>query len=547
MPLEVQGRAGGQDEVDPPHAEGQGRAAEAHQRRIDAPAVVGHDGAEGFDRTDQAFAQGDDGQQPVALGDMVRVPRGPHGLALRGVGRGHFQDEQGRSHKERGQDVRLNDEHRDPAELHHAKVRGVAPAGLPAGGILPRRAQPLEHQGQAHDHVAAHHHGVVHMVALHERVEHGLDSHGQDQDAEELDHGDHPEHPVVGVVGAGEPREVDPGPDHREHREGESQQPGAEVGFGDLMGELAAGHAEGNDKGQVEEEFQRRGGTVLFMRIPAAHAGHGVPEGIGGHGSKSTAGAQRLQRRPLVRGGGTRNAEATRARRSGRCRRGQKCCRARRRRGSGGELPNQPNTIVGASVPIHLATAMTSDWPRPPPRADEHGDEQPGHQQVLQEGGVARCGLPAELRDEQQLHGEGGGAQEDGPADEELPRHPGGELGPAEPEERVQDDDVRQRPHDVDDALDGQCGGGRARGIDGLPGEVQREGRGGDRIAPVPEADPDCVGVHHRPGNAADNSQEQDHRTRTRDYTRPRASMSSRNSSWTSLLTVVRVSPMASR
>jgi hypothetical protein len=52
------------DEVDPPHAEGQRGAAETHQGGINRPAVVGHDGPECLDGADQAFAQGDDGQQP---------------------------------------------------------------------------------------------------------------------------------------------------------------------------------------------------------------------------------------------------------------------------------------------------------------------------------------------------------------------------------------------------------------------------------------------------------------------------------------------------
>jgi hypothetical protein len=52
------------------------------------------------------------------------------------------------------------------------------------------------------------------------------------------------------------------------------------VRFRDFVGELAAGHAKRDHKRQVEKEFQRCGGPVHLMRVAAAHACHGVPEGI---------------------------------------------------------------------------------------------------------------------------------------------------------------------------------------------------------------------------------------------------------------------------
>ncbi|MCY1239985.1 hypothetical protein D9M72_528110 [compost metagenome] len=129
------------------------------------------------------------------------------------------------------------------------------------------------------------------MVALRQRVEQRLDPHGQNEDTKQLDHGDHPENPVIRVVRAGEPGEVDPCPDDGKHREREPQQPGTEVGPGDLVGELASGHAERNHEGEVEKQLQRSGCPVLLMRVAAAHAGHGMPEGVGRHGSKITAGS----------------------------------------------------------------------------------------------------------------------------------------------------------------------------------------------------------------------------------------------------------------
>ena len=62
-------------EVHPPHAERQPDAGEAHERGLDGPPLGAHDGVERGDRAEDHLAERDDRQQPVPLGDVVRVPR----------------------------------------------------------------------------------------------------------------------------------------------------------------------------------------------------------------------------------------------------------------------------------------------------------------------------------------------------------------------------------------------------------------------------------------------------------------------------------------
>lgn len=123
------------------------------------------------------------------------------------------------------------------------------------------------------------------MASRNEGVEEGLDPHGEDQDADHLHHRDNSENPIICVVRAGKPGEIDPSPDDGEHREGEAEQARAEVTLGHGEGELASGDTERDDEGQVEEQLQWSGRPVILKGIPAAHAGHCMPEWIRGHGS----------------------------------------------------------------------------------------------------------------------------------------------------------------------------------------------------------------------------------------------------------------------
>ena len=71
----VQQLAARDHEVHPPHAERESDAGEPDERCLDGPSVGAHDGVERGDGAEDHLAERDDRQQPVALGDVVRVPR----------------------------------------------------------------------------------------------------------------------------------------------------------------------------------------------------------------------------------------------------------------------------------------------------------------------------------------------------------------------------------------------------------------------------------------------------------------------------------------
>jgi hypothetical protein len=60
-----------------------------------------------------------------------------------------------------------------------------------------RQRAVTEHQGQAHDHVAEHHDGIVKVCAVLDRHEQTWQTGGEYQHADHLHHGDEAEHPVA--------------------------------------------------------------------------------------------------------------------------------------------------------------------------------------------------------------------------------------------------------------------------------------------------------------------------------------------------------------
>ena len=268
-----QDRAERQDEVDPPHPERERRPGEAEDDDVERPAgALGADQrVDGDGRAEQALAQRDDHQQPVALGDVVGVPRR---AAVAGLGEhrpGELHEQQDRDPHERDADRRLGDQQDDPPGLGHQERLTYFVAGGAARRVLAGGAQPLEDQRQAHDDVAGHHDPVVDRVAVVEGREHVGQAEGEDQHAQHLHHRGQPEDPVVGVVGRGEPGEVDPRPRDAERGEGEPEQRRPDVALGEQMGQLVRGRAERDDEGQVEEELQRGRGAVVFGRVASAH------------------------------------------------------------------------------------------------------------------------------------------------------------------------------------------------------------------------------------------------------------------------------------
>ena len=130
----VQHLGGRQGEVEPPHREGQTRPGETDHRHVDRPALGLHEGGQGGDRADQALPEGDDRQQAVSLGDVVRVPGSALATAL-GTPRTHELDDVQRDHQHEGQPERGVQEDQDhPAQLRHGDGLGVAEAGSRRGG-----------------------------------------------------------------------------------------------------------------------------------------------------------------------------------------------------------------------------------------------------------------------------------------------------------------------------------------------------------------------------------------------------------------------------
>ena len=175
----------------------------------------------------------------------------------------------------------IDEDQHHPADLGDRDGDGIGQAGAAPGGILPGRAQPLEHHGDAHDHVAEHHDRIVEVFAVLDRGEHARQADRQDQHADHLHHGDDPENPVVGVIGRGEPGEIDPGPADGEARKAEADQGRRVVALRQRMGELGGREPEGDHEGQVEQQFERRRDAVRLVWIASAHAPGVMVEGFG--------------------------------------------------------------------------------------------------------------------------------------------------------------------------------------------------------------------------------------------------------------------------
>ena len=247
----------------------------------DQPCGLHHRGHRG-DRADDALAERDDGQQAVALGDVVGVPRRATGppLGQRRPGQldQHQHDGEGRRRRKR----HVRDDLHDPAELGDRDRHGVGEAGAPTLRALPGRAQPLGDHRHPHHDVAEHHHAVVQRGALVDGGEHRRQPEREDDHPDHLDHGREPVDPVVGVEGRGEPGEVDPRPGDREHGEAEPGQRRPEVPLGQQMGRLVPGDAECDHEGQVEQQLQRGGDPARLVRVAPGHPDDPVGQPVHG-------------------------------------------------------------------------------------------------------------------------------------------------------------------------------------------------------------------------------------------------------------------------
>ena len=106
---------------------------------------------------------------------------------------------------------------RDPQQLQCRDRGRVDQGGAPKRARVPRRAEPLHHERNAHHHVAGHDQREVLVVECRPNPCR------EREHARHLDDGEHAVEPVVGVERGGEPREVHPRPPNgEEHRPGSS-------------------------------------------------------------------------------------------------------------------------------------------------------------------------------------------------------------------------------------------------------------------------------------------------------------------------------------
>ena len=166
LAMRVQDRAERDHEVDPPHAERERDPGHRDERRVERPArTLGPDEhGERGDRAEQALAQRDDHEQPVALDDVVRVPRRAALARLGEVRAGELDQRQHRGAGERERDRRLGEQERDPARLGDQDRLDVGHAGGAARRVLPRGAPPLEDHRHPHHDVPGDHDAVVDPV-----------------------------------------------------------------------------------------------------------------------------------------------------------------------------------------------------------------------------------------------------------------------------------------------------------------------------------------------------------------------------------------------
>ena len=224
-------------EVHPPAAEREPDPRDREDRRVDAPAGLAVDErVERGDGAEDDLSQRDDDQQPVALGDVMRVPRRRH-LALCDERRGHLDHDEQPEQRQAERDGRLQDHEQDPAELQRPDHHDVRPRRRGAVGIVPDDLRPQEQQREPHDDVARDHHAVVERLAAVERREHLRQPEREDDHPRHLHHRRDAEHRVVGVVGGREPRVVQPRPAHCEGREHEPADRHGGVPLSEVVGE----------------------------------------------------------------------------------------------------------------------------------------------------------------------------------------------------------------------------------------------------------------------------------------------------------------------
>ncbi len=193
------------------------------------------------------LAQHDQGEQAVALGDVLGMPRG--GGDAFGE-HGHRQVGQ-RDHYEQGyaQMFRCEEPPTDPCCLDDGDTRDVAQAGGAHGRIADGRAHPLAARGDTHEHIAAD--GDAEVGTGHRSLDPGRDS----ERPGHLDDHRQAVQPVVGVEGTGEPGEVHPGPPDGEEADRVPDESLGEMALGPEMVEGSGGAGDRDHEDEVEKQF----------------------------------------------------------------------------------------------------------------------------------------------------------------------------------------------------------------------------------------------------------------------------------------------------
>ena len=212
---------------------------------------------------EDALAEDDDREQPVALHDVRAVPWRPAAAALRPHRHAELERDQG--HERRPGHRGRHPEPRHPSQLGHRHPDREAQRGRAPGRILGGRAQPLGDEANPHHDVADRDRQVV------ELREGARDARGDDEDAGDLDEGQEPIGDVIGVVRAREPGEVHPCPPDGEEDHQERDDAFQEVAVGELVVERHPGLSHGDDEAQVDEQLERGRRAVRLIRVATAH------------------------------------------------------------------------------------------------------------------------------------------------------------------------------------------------------------------------------------------------------------------------------------
>ena len=276
------GRLGGVGRRVPPGA-GLGAGGRGRHRPLDR-----------LHRGEDHLTEDDDRQQPVALGDVVRMEgRVPVPLFCEQRHEQLEPDEQ----EEGGDEPGLGDaEACDPEQLDDGDAPGVPQRGLPPLGVAGGRPQPQRDHGEPHDRVAQHHRR---RLAVGEDVGHPG---REEQRADHDDEGEQAEDDVVVVVRRREPRVVHPRPPDREpgHRVADDRRV---VRVGEPVVQLGRVARDGDDEDEVEEQLERGGGTVRLVGVARDH-GSAQRHGHDAHAPEYAACRTRLRGEPPARGEG---------------------------------------------------------------------------------------------------------------------------------------------------------------------------------------------------------------------------------------------------